>query len=253
MTDTRPLVLVDDREPDSAVGRLQDFGVVAVQTRLEAGDYCFYAHGLTCLVERKTASNLLQSLSDKQMVLQAHKLVDSGSVAFLLREGWINRGPGGQVVYFSPRDPRADSAGWVVSGWSWDSFQGMMIDLQMMGIRIVDCALGEYVTEIVRLAINLAKDEHRWIKDRQRPEVVTLDKQWRNDVWSLAAHDHIGVDSAEALLREFGSEYNVVRAAVEDPDRVAKVKIGKGERKRALGKKAATSLGEELAETWTSI
>ena len=258
MPDNRPLVVVDFREPENAAQRLQAYGLTAITTSttggLVAGDYAFWPHRISSGIERKTISNLLQSMSDKQLVQQAHKMVDSYQLPWLLREGAFRRSPAGVVEYESPRDPRADTDGWVRSGWSWDSFQSIMLDIQLMGIRIMDCpVLGEYPIEIARLVINLSRDEHRWIKERQRPEVVTLDVQWRNDVWSLAAHTGIGPGVGEDLLRDVGSEYKVVRLAVEAPEKLAEVMVGKTDKRpkgRKLGLKLAASLGAELSEEW---
>ena len=245
------VVIVDDREPQVAAERLREFGLAAVGGRLDAGDYACYPHGLSVGIERKTMSNLLQSLANKQMVGQAHKMVANYDIAFLLREGAFRRSPAGAIEYYSPRDPRAVDD-WVLSGWSWDSFQGIMIDLQMMGIRLIDCpVLGEYPMEIARLVTNLSKDQHRWIKDRQRPDVVALDKQWRNAVWALSAFDGIGPDTVKPLHERYGSHYCVVRAAVEWPDEFAETVIVRTEKRTArLGKKLAYRLREELLETW---
>ncbi|KKN82274.1 hypothetical protein LCGC14_0310870 [marine sediment metagenome] len=234
-----PLVIVDDREPSNAVDRLQAYGLQAISGRLEAGDYTFYPHGLTAIIERKTISNLLQSLSDKQMVAQAHRMVDIGDISFLLREGAFRRSPGGAVEYYSPKDPRQVDS-WVLSGWSWDSFQGMMLDLQLMGIRITDCpVLGEYPSEVARLVINLSKDEHRWIRERQRPDVTVIDPQYKNALWSLSAFTGIGPGTAEALLSSLGSI-----KAISDAD------VKELQKADGVGPKLAQSLYDEMREEW---
>lgn len=240
MADRDIIVLVDTREPENAAERLCAFGITALTTRLDAGDYAFFSHGLTVLIERKTISNLLSSMSDKQLVGQAHKLVEQSDISFLLREGAFRRSPGGAVSYYSPRDPRAESDGWVTSGWGWDSFQGIMIDLQLMGIRLADApVLGDYPTEIARLVINLSKEEHRWIKERQRPDITVIDSQYKNALWSLCAFKGIGPETAENLLHGFGSVYGIVNASVEE------LKSLKG-----VGPKTAQSLYDEFREDW---
>jgi ERCC4-type nuclease len=242
-----PLVLVDDREPKSTISRLQALGLSATLAHLDSADYCFFAHGLTILIERKTISNLLQSLSDKQMVHQAHKMVASSDRCFILREGDFRRGPSGHLVYYSPRDPRAGSDGYVTSGWDWGSFSGMMLDLQLMGIGFIDCStLGEYPVEIARAVINLSKQEHRWIKERQRPDVESLDSQYTNAVWSLCAFAGIGPEWAQGLLSEGGSIANVVATARAAPQELAAIKLNG----KSFGKKRAERLQKEVTQEW---
>lgn len=246
----KTVVLVDDREPDSAVPRLREYGLLALSSRLESADYESYPHGLKCLIERKTMSNLLTSMSDRQLVSQAHRMVESSDLCFLLREGAFRRSPQAVLEYYSPRDPRADGEGWVQSGWAWDSFQGIMIDIQMMGVKMLDCpVLGEYPMEIARVLVNLHKEEHRWIKERQRPDVVFLDKEYRNVLWALSAFDGIGPEISEALLYKFGTVYEVIRAAAETPELIAQVRVGK----RSIGPRLSKRFQQEVLSQWATL
>lgn len=241
------LVLVDDREPKGTIDRLQALGLQATGAHLDSADYCFYAHGLTILIERKTISNLLASLADKQMVSQAHKMVASSDRCFILREGDFRRGPSGHLVYYSPKDPRAEADGYVTSGWDWGSFSGMMLDLQLMGIGFIDCStLGDYPTEIARAVVNLSKKEHRWIRERQRPEVESLDSQYTNAVWSLCAFEGIGPEWAQGLLAEGGSVANVIASARAGAEELAKVKMNG----KSFGKKRAERFRKDVTQEW---
>ena len=264
---TRPMRLIDDLKrkwtgrPSSIrtasrpkVVRVRHLGSLPMcAIEVEGGTYMaegFAAHN--------TISNLLTSMSDRQLVGQAHKIIETADIGFLLREGPFRRSPAGAVEYFSPRDPRATHDGWVLSGWSWDSFQGMMIDLELLGMKFLDCpTVGEYPVEIARLVTNLCKDEHRWIRERQRPEVLDkdgmplVDKQWRNVIWSLSAHDGISTDTSEALLREWKNLYGVYDAAVNKTDELAKTNVAKeGKKHRSFGKIRAARLKEEALEEW---
>src|SRR3990167_5083528 len=91
------IIVVDEREPKEAVGRLREFGLDAHSALLEAGDYAFYPHGLVVLIERKTISDLLGSLSSKRMVEQARRMVSQADRSFILREGEFRRLPSGHV------------------------------------------------------------------------------------------------------------------------------------------------------------
>ena len=241
------VIIADDREPESAASRLEAYGFSVAVSRLDAGDYALFPHDLVVLIERKTISNLLGSLSTKQMVSQAHKLVESSDIAFLLREGAFRRNAGGTLEYYSPKDPRAHASGWVVSGWSWDSFSGMMLDLQLMGIIIDDYpVLGEYPYEIARIATNLYKEDHRWVRERQRPTVLSIDKQYETCVWSLCAFQGVGVDWAQTFLREFGNVSTVIDVATKYPALLSEVKCGKSK----FGMKRAHRLNEEITQSY---
>jgi hypothetical protein len=242
------VLLADDREPDSAVPRINDYGITAITKRLLSGDYMFVAHGLTILIERKTISNLLQSMATKQLVSQAHALIENSDRAFILREGAFGRSPSGHLMYYSPRDPRADSDNWVTSDWTYDSFSGIMLDLQLMGIDFIDCPVnGDYPRELARVVMSLSKKEHGWIRDRQRPEVLTLDKQYKASVWSLCALEGMGPTWAEALIAEFGTLAHTYQTLAEDAGTIAKVKC-KG---RSFGLKRAKRVQEEMLKQWT--
>ena len=248
MASSSLIVIVDEREPVDADSRLREFGLEAHRAYLDAGDYAFYPHGLVVLIERKTISDLLGSLSSRRMVEQARRMVSQADRSFILREGEFRRLPSGHVGYWSPTDPRARD-NWVESGWSWDSFTGMMIDLQLLGIDFIDCPVwGSYAAEIARVVTNVSKDDHKWLRERGRPEVSTIDSTYRDSVWSLCAHTGIGPEYAQGLLAELGTEYNVVRKAVEEPDELAKVKIGRA----SLGTKRANRLRDGLLQDWST-
>lgn len=240
-------LLVDDREPVDAALRLNSYGGIdATVQRNDFCDYLFFPHGKICGIERKTISDLLGSMASKRLVEQMHRLVKETDIGFLLREGSFKRSGGGKISYYSPRDPRANGD-WVETGWDWNSFQGKMLDIQLLGVHIVDCPIvGDYPQEIARMVINLSKEEHKWLKERQRPEVFTNDSQYENAVWSLCALRGMGPETAEVLLREAGSLYGAYRLLGEDPERVASVKLSK----RSIGKKTALVFQEEVMQQW---
>lgn len=242
------VVLVDDREPEAAIPRLKELGIAAVTSHMKSGDYAFYPHGLSVGIERKTISNLLGSMKTRQIVTQCHRMVAEYDMSWLLREGRFRRHGTGQVEYLEPRHPKADDDGWVMSGWGWDAFNGMMLDLQLMGIKMIDCPMkGQYPMEIARLAINMSKTDHKWIRERERPDVVTIDSQYKDAVWSLCAFGGIGPETAEGLLSSLGTVLRVIVFAADNPDGLAEIKLRSGKR---LGKKKAQKLHEEVTKQW---
>src|SRR3990167_1755161 len=242
-----PQVIVDDREPHNTAQRLCDYGVGATISHMEVGDYLFFPHGKMACIERKTISDLLSSIASKRLVSQAHRMIKEYEINFILREGEFRRDGSGTLSYLSPRDPRADAQGWVQSGWNWDSFTGMMLDLQLMGIDFIDCpVMGDYPREIARLVTNVCADSHRWIQERERPDITTIDKQYANTVWSWCAYDGVGPETAEALLSVFGSSYKLMDALVNDPQAVIEAKVGT----KSFGKRRTGRLQDEVMHDW---
>ena len=228
-----PVVLVDTREPKYMATQLARYGLTPMETLMPAGDYGFFPHGLKVLIERKTIDDLLSSISSKRLVAQAHKTIEQSDVAILLIEGEYHRSLAGYVEHERKKEI-------VTSGWAWDSFTGILLDLKWMGFIVHECYAGEAPREIARLVGSLCKDEHKWIRERERPNVISIDKQWRDTVWSLCAFDGVGTEWAESLLRRFGSYWNVVTAPVHE---IATVKNKAGQ---SFGKRA-----EKLVEEWT--
>jgi len=245
--DNKPVCLVDDREPPWAIERLSRYGLLAVSSHLQAGDYMFFPHGMAAVIERKTVSNLLGSMSTRQIVTQAHRMLEiNKSLPILLVEGQYSYHPGGNLQYLNPKDPRSNKEGWVISEWSWDSFTGMMLDLQAMGLILHHCPIyGEFPKEIARLVVNLSKENHVWIRERERPTVMAASKQYRNAIWALSAFDGIGPETAEALLAEFGTVYNLTRKLVEETESVAGFRVGRAR----IGKKME-NLRKELLRSY---
>ena len=235
-------VIVDDREPPRIAERLEALGLTVAVSRLDAADFQFFPHGLNVLIERSTISDLLGKLSDRRIVAQAHKMVAAADLCILLREGAFRKGPTQMVEYHQPRHPEADHEGWVRTGWAWASFQGMMFDLKLMGLLVWDTYdLGEAANDIAIIVESLHKDEHRWIRERTRPDILTADRLYRNVVWALCAFDGIGPETATALLhgRSFAETVAVVADGSVD------LKTVKG-----FGKTRAVSLREEVTRVY---
>ena len=240
MTNDNPVVIVDSREPESISDQLRGFGLTVVKDTLETGDYVFYPHGLKIAIERKRIDDLLHSLRDTRMVNQAHRLIDQFSTAILLVEGRYDRGLNGVVTYEYGNK-------WIESGWSWDSFTGMMLDLKWLGLIFHQCMSGDAAREIARIVGSLCKEEHAWIRSRERPAVITIDKQWRNSIWSLCAFDGIGPEWAEAMLRHYGTLQALFNTGIVDLSEV----INSSGKK--FGTKRAEKVRKEWDEQWTTM
>ena len=122
----------------------------------------------------------------------------------------------------------------------------MMLDFSLMGLVIHDCPiLGEYPTEIARIITALSKDEHKWIQERERPEVTGfLDPQYKNHVWALCAFDGVGPEWAKVFDKEFGSFKEVINASKETLAGVI------GPKGRKFGKVKAEKVIRQWEERW---
>lgn len=235
---SKEVVVVDDREPSYMVDQLSQYGISAVPGRLDAGDFCFFPHSLKVLIERKTVSDLLNSLKSARLVTQAHKLIEQSDASILLIEGLYSRSKRGYVEY-------EQGSTLIESGWSWDAFTGMMLDLKWMGLYVHECYHGEAAREIARVVGSLCAEQHAWIRQRERPSVITVDPQYKAVVWAACAFGGVGPEWGDALVRDLGSFRKMVAAGVP---RLARVKNKKGQ---SFGPKRAARLVEEFEQKWT--
>lgn len=237
-------VIVSKSEPSDACDRLAAFGINAVPG--EAGsDYVWFPHRMKCAVERKTISNLLQSLSDRQLVEQTHRGVAQFDFYIILIEGEMHESPDGFFSYYSPRDPRADSMGVVKTKWRWEAVQGMLLDLQLLGAMVVQCKSFDYARKIAMLAATTTSEHHAFMSERQRPDLPAATalggKLYSNAIWALCALDGCGPEIAMALLAHCGSLHAAVELIATD---CSTVKV-KG---KSIGPKRAARLREAVLE-----
>jgi len=245
VTAPAPLVIVSKSEPKDHVQRLCALGLNAVAG--EAGtDYVWYPHSQQWGIERKTVSNLLGSLADRQLVEQVHRGAKQFDRYIILIEGAYARRANGKLDYHSPSDPRARSDGWVESKWEYASVVGMLLALQLVGDRANVLVhhwpvLYDSPTAIASIVQQTSSESgSRFTRERQRPDLpataVLGGELYSDALWALMALPGIGAEVAEALIREHGSLYNVVLAAAGDG--FANVKIN-GKR---LGDKRAEKI-----------
>jgi ERCC4-type nuclease len=219
MTDIgRHLVIVSPSEPEEMIARLNTYGLNAVSG--EAGtDYVWFVHTLRFGIERKTITNLLQSLRDRQLVEQAHRGVSMFDHYILLIEGEYRQATTGRLEYHYPNHPEADASGWVQSGWQYEAVDGMLFELGLLGVHIVRCKLYDAARKIASIVGNTADTHRRFIRERQRPELpvsTVLGGELYSDVlWSLCALPGIGPETASALLDTYGTLIATIEAIAD--------------------------------------
>ena len=185
-------IMIDSREP-KWVQQLQFGGVPKMVTKLEHGDVfvaCDDGHMLC--VERKTASDLLNTLRDDRLFHQMAGMAGKRLDAQI--RGRMNYWP--YVVY---TNFTADKQGkvWIdgrKTGWQYDSVAGAMLTLQEMGILVETIAEDtDFEAAIMRLA-----NRARGIVNIIPPRIANV---VGSDVMMLSSLPGIGMERAMALLK----------------------------------------------------
>ena len=211
MPDEKPLVIVSKSEPHEAVPKLCALGLNAVSG--EAGsDYVWYPRSQQWAIERKTVSNLLGSLSDRQLVEQTHRGSEQFDRYIILIEGEYKRAPSGMLSYHSPGDPRRDSSGWVESKWQFAAIFGMLFALQMVGtnVSVVNWpVMYDSPYAIASIVASSSTARQGFTSERQRPDLPPTaalgGKLYGDALWALCALPGCGPEVAAALLGEYGT------------------------------------------------
>jgi len=135
-------VIVDSREPEW-VQALTFGGVPAIVSALDAGDLLLACDdGALVVVERKTASDFLNTLRDDRLFPQIAKLREQTQWSYLVVCGDLRPGPGG-VCYCDGKE----------TGWNWSSVSGALITAQELGVHVVQLAGDhDYEAAVIRLA-----------------------------------------------------------------------------------------------------
>lgn len=200
-------------------------GVPKMPTNLEWGDLIATTDtGDMVIVERKTPSDLLNSIRDNHIFAQAAGMRAMSPWSYIVITGPLTATGSGYVI-----------ANDRITGWQWDSVQGALISLQEMGVRIVFCLSDkDYEATVIRLC-NRERSKERIIEPTAQPRALTPGEVL------LTSLPGIGLERAQRLLREFDN--NPAKALVWLTRKKAKPLAGIGDGiKRAV--KSALGLGE---------
>ena len=180
-------VLIDQREADW-VKQLNFGGAATAVIMLDAGDLLVATDDSYLLsIERKTASDFLNTLRDDRLFPQLARLREVSPWAYLVICGTLQPGPSGTCI----ADGRS-------TGWNWASVQGALLTAQEMGVHVLHVASdADYEAAVIRLA-NRDRSALRIAPAR---DVTIVSEQEQ----VLAALPGIGAEKARVLLDEFGS------------------------------------------------
>jgi len=178
-------IAIDTREPPWVTGL--SFDVPKFDWTLSAGDAWLNCDDVTVVVERKTLTDLLSSIADRRLFVQAKGMVELSPWSYVVVIP-LARTYGGNIV-LKPGKP---------SGWRWKDVQGALITLQEMGVVV-----------LWRESDSLYRDTLLWLAGRDRSNkrlapkrTATLLSPAERVLCDLAIS--IGPDRAEILLGEHG-------------------------------------------------
>lgn len=140
------MIIADSREPDELIDLLG-----ATRLTMPVGDYRLFAYGdKTVLIERKTASDFLNSISDGRLQTQLRSLVQESAYPILLLEGQFYPSQDG-MVSIDNRDTK----------WRYDSVMNFIMTLQLSGVYVVNTvSMQATVQAIVSLEEYFKKKDH---------------------------------------------------------------------------------------------
>lgn len=185
-------VLLDVNEIATApwTSKLVFGGVPKTPTNLQYGDIVAMTDENDMIViERKTPSDLLNSIRDKHIFSQAAGMKALSPWAYIIVTGVLKATDSGHVI--------ADDR---ITGWKWNAIQGALLEIQEMGVKIVYC-LGqdEYEPTVIRLC-NRARDKEKIIEPTTQPRFMSPGEVM------LTSLPGIGIERAQLLLREFDND-----------------------------------------------
>lgn len=180
-------VLIDSREIDY-IQKLSFGGVPCMVLALDAGDLLVQcADGASLSIERKTATDFLNTLRDDRLFPQLARLRNQSSWSYLVVCGDLRAGPGGKCY--------ADSK---ETGWTWASVSGALLTVQELGVNVLHVAGDhEYEAAVTRLA---ARDRSTVrVKPPRDASIVSESEQ------ILASLPGIGPEKIAAVLAYAGT------------------------------------------------
>lgn len=181
--------MIDTNEIATApwINGLMFDGAPRIVTKLDHGDIWATTDNSDMIcIERKTPSDLLNSIKDNHIFKQVAGMRAHTPWAYVVVTGTLTATGTGKVI--------ADER---VTGWDWNAVQGALIDIQEMGVRVVYCLNNaEYEPTVLRLC-GRDRGKEKVIEPTATPRIMSPGEAL------LCSLPGIGWDRAQALLAEF--------------------------------------------------
>ena len=220
------MLIIDSNEPDSIkFGLPVELGIDATITPLDAGDIMLVEEGNVMLIERKAASDLLNSVTNGRLIDQASRMIGMCQFPLVLSHGSLRPDDKGKVVC----EGRTTRQGWF-------SLQMALVSLQAGGVMHLHVEQSHLLPKtIVYLQNWLRKDIH--LKVDRRDAIPFLKPHV--GVQILASLPGIGMQKANDCYKYYGKAGYAI-AELTHQDGTWPKGIGKG-----IVKKVRDALGFE--------
>ena len=134
-------VLVDTREPEG-IRSLRFGGIPVAPMLLDVGDLWVTCSDESLLIiERKTVSDLLNTLRDDRLFPQLCRMRERSCWAYLVITGVMAASAEGKVI-----------ANGRETGWTWAALQGALLKVQEMGVPVINVPDDDFEKAVIRLA-----------------------------------------------------------------------------------------------------
>lgn len=181
---------------------------------LAAGDYCWEAHEKLIGLEVKWSLGDLTSSLKKEgektgtrLGIEIRKLTSVCDIGILLIPPLRDRGDG--KLQYDAGAPVTDI------GWEYNAVKGILSSVALYGV-IVDEWDGDIASRIAQWHFATCKREHEWIKQRGRPDFISLDPTYTEAVWMLCSVYGWGPETAREALDVYGTVRAVVNAPAKE-------------------------------------
>jgi len=187
MSNTIKGIFIDNREPDWV--RDLDFGVPTANVTLDIGDLQVATSDNAMLViERKTVSDLLGSISDGRLFNQVAKMRKLSPWCYVIITGAL----------IWEQDTGKLIVGYKTTGWDMSAVYGALLTVQELGVGVVFCANDDdFCPCVERLAKRKREDIH--IHPVRQPHILSAGDKL------LASLPGIGYEKVKALLDYCGT------------------------------------------------
>lgn len=177
--------MIDSREPEH-IQQMKFGAAPVVVTLLEAGDlWASCDDGSLLVIERKTPNDLLGSIGDNRLLLQAQKMRERSTWCYVVITGTLAPTHDGKTLVNGK-----------LTGWAWASVQGALLSVQELGVQIVHCAHDNDYAHTVQVLAN----RHRGgqvLTPVNTARVMTPAERL------LTGAPSIGLERAQAVLEHF--------------------------------------------------
>lgn len=180
-------VIIDSKEP-KWVQEL-DFGAPISINSLTAGDVWLNTDSGIVIIERKTAGDLLNSITDNRATNQSHKMRQISPYSYVVITDQIHPAKDGKTLIY-------EDGKWVRREWYYNAIQGQILTIQELGIHVIYAA-GE--NDFLSCCIRLAGRSREPVVIAPRRESYVLNP---SEVF-LSSLPNIGVKKAKELLETF--------------------------------------------------